>query len=364
MLPLDRTMTRPQPALAGRVGVGSWCDRAAASESSWISWRDVGQAAGRAGTRRGFVAATSASRPRRRDGCRATVAWLAASRSRPGRRPRRRTDRGPSGAARSSRPRRRRPPRDSPASPPTGPPPPRLRRSAATAPSAGRAAGLPDGRAAFARRCHSTIAGWNPPIAGERRSLFDEPEEDRGAGGEVGSHDRDGARRRARPRCRPVRLPARRRGAEAAAAGGDAGLDVARDRPCARCVDDRCRLRRANPDRDAPPAGRRARRTVRREPRVRRRSARPSGPHQERSWSSMVPPRVPGASGASGGRPSEDEEGAVTCGVRGPWSLPARRSACLLRAVRPLGPCLPAGPPELLLRLVGHEDAAHVHILH
>src|SRR6185503_14652709 len=30
----------------------------------------------------------------------------------------------------------------------------------------------------------------------------------------------------------------------------------------------------------------------------------------------------------------------------------------------PQGPCLPAGPPELLLGLVGHEDAAHVHILH
>ena len=30
----------------------------------------------------------------------------------------------------------------------------------------------------------------------------------------------------------------------------------------------------------------------------------------------------------------------------------------------PQGPCLPAGPPELLLGLVGHEDAAHAHILH
>src|SRR5207249_11639743 len=53
-------------------------------------------------------------------------------------------------------------------------------------------------------------------------------------------------------------------------------------------------------------------------------------------------------------------------GVRGPWSLRARRllfGRSLARRSEPQGPCLPAGPPELLLGLVGQEDAAHVNTL-
>ena len=50
---------------------------------------------------------------------------------------------------------------------------------------------VPDGRSALARRCHSTMAGSNPPIAAaERGCLLDEAEEDRGAGGKVRCDDR------------------------------------------------------------------------------------------------------------------------------------------------------------------------------
>ena len=46
-------------------------------------------------------------------------------------------------------------------------------------------------------------------------------------------------------------------------------------------------------------------------------------------------------------------------GVRGPWSLRSRRPRFVVCAPsEPQGPCLPAGPPELLLRL-GREGAAH-----
>src|SRR4029077_1950150 len=52
-------------------------------------------------------------------------------------------------------------------------------------------------------------------------------------------------------------------------------------------------------------------------------------------------------------------------GVRGPGSLQPGGSSRLVACApsEPRGPCLPAGPPELLLRLVGQDDAAHVHIL-
>src|SRR6185295_12117337 len=58
---------------------------------------------------------------------------------------------------------------------------------------------------------------------------------------------------------------------------------------------------------------------------------------------------------------------AVTCWCPRPLEppcpeAPVGRVACA--PSEPQGPCLPAGPPELLLRLVGEEDAAHMHTLH
>ena len=75
-----------------------------------------------------------------------------------------------------------------------------------------------------------------------------------------------------------------------------------------------------------------------------------------------------GAAGAFG-RPivvADESKGRGHRSVRGPWSLRARRldvGACCAPS-EPLGPCLPAGPPELLLRLVGEKEAAHVHTMH
>ena len=61
-----------------------------------------------------------------------------------------------------------------------------------------------------------------------------------------------------------------------------------------------------------------------------------------------------------------NQEAAVTTRCRGPWSLRARRllPAFARAPSEPQGPCLPAGPPELLLGLVGQEVTVHVHTLH
>src|SRR5205814_4783012 len=56
---------------------------------------------------------------------------------------------------------------------------------------------------------------------------------------------------------------------------------------------------------------------------------------------------------------------AVTSWCRGPWSLRARRLLSVFACApsEPQGPCLPAGPPELLLGLVGHEETVHMNTL-
>ncbi len=95
-------------------------------------------------------------------------------------------------------------------------------------------------------------------------------------------------------------------------------------------------------------------------------TARPNGPSPRiaacivvSSASSDVTRGPAGAGGPD--RHRANQKAAVTVGVRGPRSLrsleaPGRR---LCAPSEPQGPCLPAGPPELLLRLGREEVPAH-----
>ena len=203
---------------------------------------------------------------------------------------------------------------------------------------------------------------------GEGGRLLDEAEEDRGAGGEVRSDDRGRpGRSEVLANGQPGRVPAGRRDDEPAAAGVERGPDVVGDRPGTGRVDDEVR-------------GREGRRIV----------TATRGPAEDLDGIAAAlqcgadrPPEravaendrghrwcllVVGATGAFG-RPTvvtDESKGRGHRGVRGPWSLRARRldvGACCAPS-EPLGPCLPAGPPELLLRLVGEKEAAHVHTMH
>ena len=96
----------------------------------------------------------------------------------------------------------------------------------------------------------------------------------------------------------------------------------------------------------------------------RRRSPAQAGRRRERSWFIMV------SSSCSEGRRGPEAVRRIKR-PRSPWvsaapgaSVPGGSVGACRAPSEPQGPCLPAGPPELLLRLVGEKEAAHVHTMH
>ena len=146
----------------------------------------------------------------------------------------------------------------------------------------------------------------------------------------------------------------------------DAGVErarhVGRDRVAARGLDHEVRSRPAPRGRWRPPPGR---------PRTRTVSAALAGVGghglaqaavaEDRDGVHVVGPSLRVVEGRPG--PEDKQKAAVTVVVPRPLESPfpgGPGSSCRTRRLEPQGPCLPAGPPELLLRLLGEGVAVHV----
>ena len=303
-------------------------------------------------------------------GSRASAARRAASRSQPGRRPHSPTGRARSGAARSSRSRRRSPTTCIPGIDP-GPEDgdlvdadrQRRRASGGRSRARCRTAGPPSSGGATRGPTARTRRAPRPAGRPRRRGAGTGPRRARGSGRRRPPRRPGGARAatRSASACQPVvamtnaRQPA-----------SSAGLDVRGDRVAARRIDDDVGAAPRIVGSCRPPVGRPSTRTVVVAAAQRRVDRPPERAVAENDRGCHRAFLLVWSRSRRTAKEARNHEAAVTAWCRGPWSLRARRLLSVFACApsEPQGPCLPAGPPELLLGLVGHEDAAHVHILH